>query len=70
MVSVNTDSNISELSGYRIIEQIGHNAYGGRRTYLVEKNAQKFVLKEFTFLSGGDWNEYKAFEKEGRFCRR
>ena len=67
---VKTDNTISELSSYRIIEQIGHNAYGGRRTYLVEKDAQKFVLKEFTFLSGGDWSEYKAFEKEGRILQQ
>ena len=67
---MNTDNKSSELCGYRIIEQIGHNAYGGRRTYLVEKDEQKFVLKEFTFLSGGDWSEYKAFEKEGQILQQ
>lgn len=52
--------------GYKIIEQLGHNTYGGRMTYKAVSlnNRQPVVIKQFQFIKDSTWEDYKIIEQE------
>lgn len=58
--------------GYQITRELGHNRAGGRVTYLAtEINTKRsVVVKQFQFaLTGANWAEYQAYEKEIEILR-
>lgn len=57
-------TNDATISGYKILSRIGLNISGGRATYLVEKEEQNFVLKQFQFAKGANWSQFKELERE------
>lgn len=52
--------------GYQVIEQLNHNIQGGRITYKALELASRkpVVIKQFRFATTGDWESYKAIERE------
>lgn len=63
-------NNLPDFSqfGYRIIDTLGKNHFGGRTTYLAtetDNSNNKIVIKQFQFAaSNSDWLGYKAYQRE------
>ena len=53
--------------GYRIVNTLGKNHFGGRTTYLATEinNNKNVIIKKFQFASStSDWLGYKAYQRE------
>lgn len=61
-------SNLLDLQkfGYQLIQQLGQNHQGGRRTYLAtDSDGHQVVIKQFLFATpNSDWSGYKYLERE------
>ncbi|HEY9668448.1 MAG TPA: protein kinase, partial [Coleofasciculaceae cyanobacterium] len=62
-------SNFPDFSklGYQVIQELGHNHFGGRITYLATHTStqQPVVIKQFQFAKvSSNWSGFKAYERE------
>ena len=65
-LKVNSTPDFSQF-GYRIVQTLGNNHFGGRTTYLATKidTNKNVVIKQFQFAaSDSDWLGYKGYQRE------
>ena len=67
-------NNLPDFSnhGYEVTEQLGWNRCGGRVTYKAvnRRTRQPVAIKQFRFLTGGDWSGYQEVEREIEVLRK